>query len=162
MPDISNTWPGPFTMAPCSWACDQNFLALGPGAQCWWGCSDTSIGATMMWFIACHRHLVPGIMRNGCRCCVVWAASVDEDGHHDLVGGLEATPFDALRCQCMTDNHRPHLHTRPRDVHMGQHYSLVLLRGVAVVPRCPMTPSLLFWVGLMLAAFFHFSHIILL
>ena len=134
MPDISNAWPGLFMTAPCWWACGQNFLALGPGAQCWRGCSDTSIGATMMQLIAHHRHLVPGIMKNGCRHCIVWAASVDENGHHSPVGGLKAAFFDAFRCWCMTDNHRPHLPTRPQDVHMRQHYSLFLPRGVTVVP----------------------------
>ena len=120
----------------------QNFLALGPGAQCWWGCSDTSIGATMTRLIVRHRHLVPGIMKNGCRHCVAWAASVDENGHHSPVGGLEAALFNAFRCQCMTDNHRLHLPTRPRDVHMRQHYSLFLPRGVTAVPWYPMTPPL--------------------
>ena len=142
MPDISNAWPGPFTMAPCWWGRGQNFLALGPGAPCWWGCSDTSIGAAMMWLIACHRHLVPGIMKTGCRYCIAWVASVDKEGHHGPVGGLEAALFNALRHQCMTDNHRPCLPIHPRDVHMGQHYSLVLPRGVTAVPRCPMTPLL--------------------
>ena len=126
MPDISNAWPGPFMTVPCWWACGQNFLALGPGAQCLQGCSDTSIEAVMMQLIACHRHLVPRIMKNGCRHFIVWVASVDEDGHHGPIGGLKAPLINALRCQRMTDNHRPHPPTCPQDVYMGQHYSLVL------------------------------------
>ena len=116
-----------------AWAVYDGALLVGPwpelsGTWPWCtvlvGLQYTSIGATMMWLIACHRHLVPGIMKNGCRHCIVWAASVDENGHHSPVGGLKAALFDAFRCRCMTDNHRPHLPTCPRDVHMRQHYSL--------------------------------------
>ena len=133
MPDISNAWPGPFTMAPYFWAPNT-------GAPCRWGCSNTSTGAARTRLIACHRHWVPGIMKNGCRHCVAWAALADEYEHPGPGGGLEAARVDALRRWRTKDNHRPHPPTHPRDVHMEQPYSLVLPQGVTVVPPCPMMP----------------------
>ena len=122
-----------FTTVPCWWAHGLNFWDPGPGAPCWWGFSDTSTGATRTRLIAHHRHWVPGIM-NGCRHCVAWAASADKDKHPDPRGGLEAAHVDAVRCQHVTDSHRPCPLTCPRDVHMEQLYSLVLLPCATV--RC--------------------------
>ena len=113
-PNISNAWPGPFTMVPCCWAHGPNFWALGPGTLYWQSCSNTSIGAMMMQLIARHRHWIPGIMKNGYRHCIAWAASMDEEEHHGPREGLEVARVDAPRCQHMKDNHRPHPpHTSP-------------------------------------------------
>ena len=79
-------------------------------------------------------------MKSGCRHCVTLAPSADKDKHPDPGGGLEAAHIDALRCQCAKDNHRPHPPTHPQDVHMEQLYSPVPLRGVTVVPLCPIMP----------------------
>ena len=79
-------------------------------------------------------------MKSGCRHCVTWVASADEDEHPNPGGGLEAARINAFRCQHMKDNHRPRPPTRPRDVHMEQLYSHVPPRGVTAVPLCPIMP----------------------